>query len=52
MDAYRMQAVQAMPSSKGVNPCFGNGNGTVSIVYTYNGVSGEARACYAGTRLH
>ena len=45
LDAYRMQAVQAMPSSKGINPCFANGNGTISLTYSYNGVSGGD--CYS-----
>ena len=29
-----------MPSSKGIHPCFGNGNGTIPVNYAYNGISG------------
>ena len=40
-DAYRMEAVQAMPTSKGIHPCFGNGNGSIPVNYAYNGISGK-----------
>ena len=41
-EASQMEAVQAMPTSKGIHPCFSNGNGTIPLIYTYNGMSGEA----------